>query len=498
MHAPLASTLAGRRRGRAESLAAAAIALAFAAAALWAIFARGPWYDEFYTLYVASPRFPLAAALTAHWLPDNHPPLFYALARATAFLGEEAAPRRLLNLALLAAAAGAAWVLLRGRGWGVGLALALAAQPASLLAASELRSYFASLAAATVLTVALTSEWLDPGGPRARRMALWAAALVAFNLHIVTTIVAAALFAPFVAAALLRREWRKAAGLALPAACGAALFAVVTALQLPHWLGNTRGFWIPAGFDAARWPLEHLLVRTLSANPVVLAGALAGLALLARDVWRRGRTAVALEAIGLLSLSAALAAVVLIALHLLRPLVMEKYLIALIPVIATGLALGFARALDSLGRWQTAALAAAALWSLAAIVGNAREAAAMNSWDRSATALARIAARCPDSAVHIDPAFANAYTMSLSPADNRAVVAFAYRDTARRHGLRLEPAGSRRVSARCPTLFWGEHDTSRRVSAAGLLARERARGFALERLRLVRVGDGWIAADRPL
>jgi hypothetical protein len=177
---------------------------------------------------------------------------------------------------------------------------------------------------------------------------------------------------------------------------------------------------------------------------------------------------------------------------------MEKYLVALFPAVAIGLALAFARSLDALGRWRPVAVAAAALWSLAAMAANAREAAAMNAWDGSAAALHAIVARCPDSAIHIDPAFANTYTMSLSPADNRAVIAFAYRQTAQHHGLRLEPSASRRVPARCPTLLWGEHDTSHRVTASALLARERRRGFSIRRLSLVRVGDGWIAADRPL
>ncbi len=50
---------------------------------------RGPWYDEFYTLLRRAPwAFPCLTPFTAGWR-TNHPPLFYALARANDMAGHD-------------------------------------------------------------------------------------------------------------------------------------------------------------------------------------------------------------------------------------------------------------------------------------------------------------------------------------------------------------------------------------------------------------------------
>lgn len=53
----------------------------FGVATVIAMFGRGPWYDEFYAVYLVRPGVPLPALVPA-WLRDNHPPLFYGLAWA--------------------------------------------------------------------------------------------------------------------------------------------------------------------------------------------------------------------------------------------------------------------------------------------------------------------------------------------------------------------------------------------------------------------------------
>ena len=59
---------------------------------------RGPWYDEFYTLYVARPG---SLALRLSPLAGGQSsPLFYALARATTWLGTTVEERRAVNLFL--------------------------------------------------------------------------------------------------------------------------------------------------------------------------------------------------------------------------------------------------------------------------------------------------------------------------------------------------------------------------------------------------------------
>ena len=54
------------------------LAVAFFVASCLAIAQRGPWYDEFYSFYLARPGATLGV-LGPAWLRDNHPPLFYGL-----------------------------------------------------------------------------------------------------------------------------------------------------------------------------------------------------------------------------------------------------------------------------------------------------------------------------------------------------------------------------------------------------------------------------------
>lgn len=489
-----------RLAARATAILAVA---AFFIAAIWAIFARGPWYDEFYTLYVSSPRFSVPEALVGHWLPDNHPPLFYALARATALLGDTAEPRRLLNIAIAAATLAGGWVIVRRLPRlcvpATVLLLTVVAQPLALSEVSELRSYFLSLCALALLALAVVAAWLDQAEQRRSSALVAGTVLVAFNTHIVTTVIAGALVAPFLALALVRGDRKRFRSLALPVGVAAATFVAVTAVQLPLWLHNTGSFWISAGFDAARWPLEHTVMRTLWANPVVTLAGIIGVALLVRRGARERRMPRGLEAILLLGVGAAFAAAVLIAMHLVRPLLVEKYLVGLIPVIAAGLALGFAETGRAIGRKSEALLLAAALavtlWTLP---GNARQAAALASWNGSAALVAEVVEACPASAVHIDPALVNRSAMDLPPGDNREVVPMAYRMVAANHGFALESEQSRRIPHECPALIWGEHDTVHRFTAANVLSHERERGFVFSRLWLYRSGNGWVASDRPL
>ena len=195
---------------------------------------------------------------------------------------------RLASLGVTAAALAAGWALLHGqpRLWltGAVFLLVLAGHEGALRAGSELRSYFLSYAACAVLVLALVAGWLEQSLPRrGQRIALWLALGVAFNTHIVTSLIAGALVLPFLLAAWLRGNRPLARTLALPAlAAGSALLAT-SAVQVPRWNRQTAQFWIPAGFDAARWSFEYAARRTLVANwTVTLAGAAGALAMLVR------------------------------------------------------------------------------------------------------------------------------------------------------------------------------------------------------------------------
>jgi hypothetical protein len=475
--------------------------LALGGALAWACLHRGPWYDEFYTQFVSRPGLSWGAALRGSWLADNHPPLYYVLARLSDWLGP-VAPHRLLNLALgLLAAAGAVVVVAdvpRLAPAGAALAFALAANRWTFIAASELRSYFLSLCAITLLALALCAIRLSgDGGTRGRRAVYTLAALVAFNTHIVTSLTAAALVAPFLIEALARRDWAMARATgAAPLAAGL-IFTGVSAIQLPMWLANTQVFWIAPGFSSGRWALEWALLHTLGASVPVLLGALGGLALMLGDGLARRRAAPETGPCALLGAGVAMAVLGLLALHMARPLLIEKYLTGLMGAVCVLLALACGRLLRGLGpRMGAAVLAAMLLVTLAQLPGNVALAVARPSWLGTGRAIAAQVAQCPGTIVHTDPRWNEAVIQSL-PRDNGLAVPFAYRTTAAMLGFALAPAGSHAVARACPTIFWGEHDSARRFDAATITAQLRASGFPVAGLAFQRIGDGWLALVPP-
>ncbi|MFC3173226.1 hypothetical protein ACFOD9_03055 [Novosphingobium bradum] len=481
--------------------AVAVLVLALAGALAWAMAARGPWYDEFFTLYVTSRPETFTEALGRHWLADNHPPLFYALADLAdlaGWLGPAVEQRRLVNALIGLAALGGGWAVTRGartefRLLAAFYLAALVAQPTVLVHGAELRSYFLSLAACAVLVLALVRFYAEPR-PGASRLALWLAMVVAFNTHIATSLIAGALVAAFLAVALARRRGDFVRAVLPPALVGGALFVAVTAVQWPHWEANTRAFWIAPGLFAARWGIEVFVLAALRANLIVLAGGALGLGLLG---WRALRREISPRADCVLALvlGTGFALAMIVAIHLvLRPFVVDRYLVGLVPALAMVLALGVAALAGRWPRLGLALLLAATAASLLALWANARETAARPSWNGTAALIAAEIRRCPATVVHHD-AMWNEPVAALAPAENRQVLPFAYALMAARHGFMLEPAASRRVAKGCPTLFWTEHGQA--PGEAALLARLKATGYPLGAVAIRRVGDGWVGVARP-
>lgn len=487
---------------RTDRFCLAAVAVALLAALVYSMAHRGPWYDEFYTFYVTDPGFALREAFSRHWLPDNHPPLYYVLVRAMRGLWTDIETLRLINIAFGAIAFGSAGFCVRGDRKAASLAtvlfLFLASQRATVLYGAELRSYFLTLCSTSLLVLVLTAIYLDrqPGGLW-RRSTLALAIFVSLNTHIVTTLVCGAIVLPFVVVFALQRNVRALRAILIPAALSGMVFVAVTAIQFPLWEANTRSFWIPAGLTAGWTAIRVTVQRALEGNPVILVLAAIGGALSLMQAVRHRRSFPELEACAILGVGAALASGLLLAIHGWRPIIVEKYLTCLIPVLGMILAIGmgelFRRASTKLGALL---MTLAAVASLFAINAHRLETARAKSWTGTAEAIGRQVARCRDTVVHIDP-YWNADIVDTPPRDNIATVAFAYGVMARRHRFAVEPFNSRRISNTCPTLFWAEHDTRRRFATAEIAAHLRDKGFDAPNIVQVRLGDGWIASTGP-
>jgi hypothetical protein len=487
---------------RAAGACAIGALVALAVAAVWASFHRGPWYDEFYTQLVTRPDRGLIASVRGSWLHDNHPPLFYLLSWLTGWLGP-IETHRLLNIGILAIAIAAAWAIVRKVSAlhlpAAALVLMLSANMWAVMEASELRSYFLSLCTGATLALALTATWLTRDeGDRWRRIAALLVALAAFNNHIVTTIVSGSVVVPFAALALLRRAPPLFVAIMRAPFFAGLVFLALTAIQFPYWMDNTQSFWITPGLQSASWSFQYAIQRMLEANPLLSLAAVAGAALMAWDTWKRRDLSPRFEAALLLGCGCVMAIVILIILHMVRPMIIEKYLTSLIATIALGLALGVARSLRSLPSLAgMAVFVLALLTSFYQLAANAHLAADKYSWYGTGRFIAQAKARCPGTVVHTDP-FWNVHATSMSPADNKQVPGLGYRTISDYFGFKIEPEASLRMAADCPTLFWAEHNQRVLFDAGSILAHIRDRGYPVDRLTLYRVGDGWVASNRPL
>ena len=499
-HAPDASheTL----RNVVSRLCLAVVAVALLGSLLFCMAERGPWYDEFYTWYVTGPQFGLGDAFAHHWLADNHPPLFYMLVRAGRLVWENIEGLRLINVVIGGTAFACASLSLRGdrrtAALGLILFLFIASQRATLLYGSELRSYFFSLCATALLVMGLTALYRKgTPGDRVSRFTLAAAIALSFNIHIVTTLVSGAVIVPFLVALLVQRQFAAFRSVFIPAMVSGLVFLGVTALQLPLWAQNTRSFWITPGFTAGWQTIRITAQRVIEANPVIAILGAIGLVMLVVQWLRRRERNADLEAAVLLGLGGLLSISALLALHLWRPILIEKYLTGLIPVAGMALAIGMDRVLRQAPPKLAAVLLIFATSASLYAMNTVRiETAAEKSWEGTATALGKIASQCPDTAVHIDPLW-NDEVVRAPPRDNAQVVAAAYHLMAKRHGFTVEPPASRRVSARCPTVFWAEHDTRGLYDAPRILAHEQQMGFAVSEVSQTRIDNGWLAVSTP-
>ena len=475
-----------------------------------AITLRGAWYDEFFTYYLVRPDAPLAQ-LGPAWLRDNHPPLFYALAWSWARLigwfdpapGIEAL--RALNLVIAAGALAGLVQMARTDRWFGRIApfygAVLVGSFAALDRIDQLRSYFTSFAL-VALILPMLARWLVEDEPAGRRdVWLLLVLTAALSLHLVTSVILAGVVAGVVAALVLWRRGHAAMRLMGLSVLAAVPLVLAMAIQLGTIEANTRAFWIPAGLNAGRWAIEQEFRDAMLANPLLGLTAAGGLGLILLRSWHDRRDPAApahadCRVILALGGGLALALAALLAIHLRRPMLITRYLVAVDPVIALIVALAAERAVTVIMP-QRRILAELAVIATSAVmlVVNLGDTLAQPSWNGTAHAIAAIVRACPDTAVHPDMAW-NTIPRDTPPRDNHDVVPFAYRHVAAVNGFRLADPGT--LSDRCPNVFWTEHVADQHPAARIVLGRLIRSGYPLQSGRLIRIGNGWVLVSPPV
>ncbi len=463
---------------------------------------RGPWLDEFWALELSDYRNGLWSLIRDGWLHDVHPPVFNAWTSLLASLGITSIVQGRLASNLLAAGlmvlAARRLTLRRPEQAGFTAAFLLLALslPQAMEAFAVYRSYFWQIAA--IATLALVARHLAS----ARRdldlrqdLDLAAVAAVAttasMTLHYVCALFGG-LLAGAIALHAFYRGLMKWAGLIVVAAVASTLFDVLMLfLQAPHWSVELDHNWndMPP-LTALGVPLA-LAALAICANPVPLLGLLRRAR---NDKEREGERAFAL----MVGAVVVVATAAILAVHLFRPVVVDRYLFAVPVLVAALLAVPAARFAEDRRLFGLLALVSVAVPAVTMLVSGGKP-----FWRENAQTIAKIVADCPATQVYAASGWALGPAAKTHAARREDVVfERAYRLLADEYGYPVRFIGqSEKVQAAaspCPVLLWFEHtpneaedDLPAAIEAAGL------GGLQDARLSAVRSATGFVVQATP-
>ncbi len=432
-----------------------ALALVAFAAVVFAAHTRGIWLDEFWSQRLGDPDMSLAALAADRWLSDTHPPLANLLYRLVSATGitSISAQRLALNLPALFALTAATFVMARRSGVAIPVIFAGALALAGTVEAfADFRSYAWQIAAITVLfqyTVLLFSD-------RSAAMvdhAIGAIALyLALSLHYVTAIQISIFVVGLVAALVAARRWREAL-IIVPVAAIAWVSLLATGLVLLGRMQRDIDFgWIQTSTPIALLLFGFLLVTTLLSTPLVAYFAVKG----AREAANRSTGRVL---VGILLWTVVAGFVALIALNIVTPIIVQRYLVVWQLAVVALLAV-LAEPTIAASRWRMFATFG---FAVPLIVYGALQAAQTTGWNENRDWIADRISACPATTVYaLSPWALKTARASNSARRETAVILDSYRKMAREKGFAvttLDLADRHRidVSGTCPTLVWIEH-----------------------------------------
>lgn len=448
-------------QGRPLMLAVSIAAIGLVTLLIHVARARGPWLDEFWSIWAITPSV-ARQSLLERWLSDVHPVIWPILTWATGdLLGDDIASRRIAanGLALLATLAGAA-ILWRARpANGAFLFLFLTAvvgTPVVALGFGDYRPYFAHICAfsiALAFWVHVQQDLRDYDW-REDRAALRVGAVGIFlslTFHYVGAFIASIAIAFLILILILqnRRGWALRVGAA--AGAGWLFMLLMVALQYSRWQSYLDVRWIKTPPEHA-WLIElYMIAFPFHLTPAMALVVFAG--------WRINLGAgtevrrIVLPFVATILVSGAL----LYAANLRAPIIVDRYLLLWIPLLCGAVAAMSAPVFDP--RWM-----APALLAMLAVSGirTARLPEELPSWtDGTARVAARVRA-CPATRVY----WMSSWQMgedrhSRAGRRERQVFELGYDRQSRAAGFSAQPLPEDdRIDVRgasCPTLVWLEH-----------------------------------------
>ena len=475
----------------------AALGLVALAAVFFAATTRGIWLDEFWSQRLGDADAPFAALAAERWLSDTHPPLANLLYRLVSATGitSISAQRLALNLPALFALTGASLVFARRSGVTVPVIFAGALGLAGTVEAfADFRSYAWQIAAIAVLfqyaVRLLSAELATTSDHVIGAIALF----LALSLHYVTAIQISIFVVGLVVALVAARRWREALGILTVAAIAWAGLLASGLILLGRMQRDIDFGWIQTSTPIALFLFSFLLVTTLLSMPLVAYFAVKG----ARETTNRATGRVL---VGILLWTVIAGFVALIALNMVTPIIVQRYLVAWQLAVVALLAV-LAEPVIAAGRWRL--FATFGIAALMVILG-ARQAAQTTGWNENRDRIAARVATCPATRVYaLSPWALKAARASNSARRETVVILDSYRKMAREKGFTvttLDLADRHRidVSGACQTLVWIEHiDPSDIPDAAYILRVGGLAPSAPVRTQLTASGSGVVLALTPL
>jgi hypothetical protein len=432
----------------------AATAILILSSCLAAAAFRGVWYDENWSLFLSSHDLPLSRVIVERWLVVVHPPLSDVLGWLIRPLaGDSLFVFRITNLVPAAFVLIALSQARAGTGaFGTLFAILLFSNPWSIRYFAEFRSYFAQICCAAVIIISADEIFTRPGDLRRTDCSLVVSLSVAIiwllNLHYVAAALSSLVIGTLVVALVVAHKPRWAIATAAAGAFGLVLLALAYSAQRRTVSLTEASFWNTISPLAALELVLGMIALGAVANFTALVAAVIA-------VGARGNP-LSGERQFLVWIAAALLAAALGALifNAIRPVLVGRYVSILIPLaIAPVAALG-AQVVSRRKSLQALLLLNAAVVALASSYKVGR----LEDWDAGARFIADQKARCPGTVVHAVPHWQlEPPTHPVLDLNETLMNRRAYERLARRYHFRLEPEGSSRMSADCPTLVWAGH-----------------------------------------
>jgi hypothetical protein len=457
---------------------------------------RGPWLDEFWSLFFITNEKTLHDSFWRHWITDANPPLFsFINFSINKILTISVIEGRLFNFIPLAFAGvylSALWLVSnRQRGFIFIFSISISYCYYTIFYFVEFRSYFSGMVFFAILLVCLTRLSQDDPLSRWDCILTWAGLIISLgvclNIHYVTAVMATITVAISAFDQLARGKTRIFLAFALIGVSLASPLIIFAIVQKSFIEQVTSNYWITTTTSDALWIIIRLIAKTVIGNFVLFAAAGLFFAIYFLSIRRQKQEKQQIPAIeirqAILWMASSLSgATVMLIINFNVPVIQERYMLPL-AVLALASASIVAANITVGKKFLVGLLMANGFITVAAAgyyVGSKKH------WNASAALINTHISICPGSRIFpvmLDPIYTD---------DDHAQRQAAFQEMAKKWRFQIQNLNSNATPALhkpCPDLLWVEHffsssdysDAELKLQFVKALPEFRGCQFAIER-----------------